>query len=425
MPDRTSLPVIKDAVDFNIELKPCDQFTLSNGCKVFAVSGGIEDVLMIELVFNAGNCYEPSNLVAGATNYLLKNGTKQNTAYQINEHFEYHGAYLNRSCQNERATVTLHCLSKHLKKLLPILRELLTSSIFPEKELEIFKQNSRQKLSVNLRKCDFVANRLIDHYLYGDKHPYGRSSSVDEYEALQRDDLVKFYNDHYSNGSAIIFAAGKLPGDFHSILNEFFGDLHINNTLSSQSIEITPASDKKFRIQNDVNGMQGAIRLARPFPNRHHPDFQRVLVLNNLYGGFFGSRLMSNIREEKGYTYGIHSYLQNHIQQSAWLISTEAGIDVCEAAIEEIYKEMEVLKEELVDDEELLLVKNYMMGTTLGELDGPFHVIAGWKNLILNDLDDKYFYHYMNVIKSISSKDIMELANKYLIREDFFELVVI
>ena len=125
--------------------------------------------------------------------------------------------------------------------------------------------------------------------------------------------------------------------------------------------------------------MQGAIRIARPFPNRHHPDFKKVLVLNVLFGGFFGSRLMSNIREEKGYTYGIHSFLENHLQQSAWVISTEAGKDVCEAAIKEVYNEMELLREELIDDEELLLVKNYMMGLNLGDLDGPFHIIARWK----------------------------------------------
>src|SRR5205085_6217299 len=157
-----------------------------------------------------------------------------------------------------------------------------------------------------------------------------------------------------------------------------------------------PALQKKSRVSNDPNGVQGAIRIGRPFPNRHHPDFKKVMVLNNIFGGFFGSRLMGNIREEKGYTYGIYSYLQNHIQQSAWVISTEAGKDVCEATIEEVYKEMKLIKEDLVEEEELLLVKNYMMGTNLGDIDGPFQIIARWKNLILNDLDESYFYDSMN-----------------------------
>ena len=158
--------------------------------------------------------------------------------------------------------------------------------------------------------------------------------------------------------------------------------------------------------------------------NPHHPDFKKVVVLNNVFGGFFGSRLMSNIREEKGYTYGIYSYLQNHVQQSAWMISTEAGKEVCEATIDEVYKEMKKLREEPVDEEEILLVKNYMMGGILGDLDGPFHIMAKWKNIILNNLDESYFYESVKAIKEINAEELMELSNKYLHPEKFYELVV-
>ena len=150
-----------------------------------------------------------------------------------------------------------------------------------------------------------------------------------------------------------------------------------------------------------------------------------VMVLNTLFGGFFGSRLMSNIREDKGYTYGIHSYVQNHIQESAWMISTEAGKDVSEATVTEVYKEMDLLRNTLIDEEELLLVRNYMIGSILGDLDGPFQIIGRWKNIILNDLDEQYFYDSIKVIKTISAEDIKVLAEKYLKPADFYELVVI
>jgi predicted Zn-dependent peptidase len=150
-----------------------------------------------------------------------------------------------------------------------------------------------------------------------------------------------------------------------------------------------------------------------------------VMVLNTVFGGFFGSRLMSNIREDKGYTYGIHSYVQNHIQESAWMISTEAGKDVSEATVTEVYNEMALLRNTLIDEEELLLVRNYMIGSILGDLDGPFQIIGRWKNIILNDLDEQYFYDSIKVIKTISADDIKVLAEKYLKPEDFYELVVI
>jgi len=209
-------------------------------------------------------------------------------------------------------------------------------------------------------------------------------------------------------------------------LNATIGQLPLNQKEIPTIIHpVTPAAEKKYRITNDANGVQGAIRIAREFPNRHHPDFQPVQVLNSLFGGFFGSRLMSNIREDKGYTYGIHSYILNHIATSAWMVSTEAGKEVCEATIKEVYNEMEDLRNELVDAEELQLVKNYLIGTVLGDLDGPFHIIGRWKNLILNGLDENYFYSSVDTIKHITAKQIQELANKYLQPEDFYELVVV
>jgi len=425
MLNRTISPVIKDAVEFNLTLKPYTKFSLSNGAPVYYINDGTEEVALIEMVFNAGNSYENKNLVASTVNYLIKNGTTNKTALEINEHFEYYGAYLNRSCHNETAIITLHCLSKHLKELLPVVKEIITDSVFPEQELEIFKQNSIQRLSVNLRKCDFIANRLIDQYLYGAEHPYGRVSSVADIQAINRQDLTVFFDNFYRKARCSIFAAGKFPADFEQIVNDHFGDLNLNENIPSITHKREMASEKKSRVINDANGVQGAIRIARDFPNRHHPDFKKVQVLNCLFGGFFGSRLMSNIREEKGYTYGIHSFLENHICESAWVISTEAGKDVCEATVEEVYKEMKILREEITDAEELLLVKNYLMGITLGDIDGPFHIMARWKSLILNGLDENYFYDSMNTIKSISAEEIKELSNKYLVSEDFFELVVI
>ncbi len=428
MLNRTQAPPIIDAADLNLQLKPSASFTLKNGVQVYSIDAGAEEVLQIEWVFYAGNWYEEKNMVATTANFMLKNGTSKKNAFQINEHFEYYGSYLNRSCYNETATVNIHCLNKHIDELLPVIRELLTDSIFPEEELNTFKQNQLQRLAVSLKKSDFVAGRLIDTYLFGEEHPYGRFTKEEHYQSLTTDDLKKFYNDYYRRGKCIIFVAGKIPANMESLLNQYFGDLPIGqNDFTIPHIEPKPAAGKgeKRRVQNDPNGVQGSIRIAREFPNRHHPDFMKVQVLNNLFGGFFGSRLMSNIREDKGYTYGIYSYLQNHMQTSAWAISTEAGKDVCEATIAEIYKEMKLLQEELVDDEEMQLVRNYMMGSILGDLDGPFQIIARWKNIILNNLDEKYFYDSLKTIKTITPQELKVLAEKYFKPEDFYELVVI
>ncbi|MEO6221478.1 MAG: pitrilysin family protein [Ginsengibacter sp.] len=425
MPDRTVAPPIKDAIAFDIVLKPLERFSLKNGTPVYFINDGAEEVAVLELVFSAGNIFENKNLVAAATNHLIKNGTSQKTALEINERFDYYGAYLNSSCHNEFASITLHCLSRHIEELLPLVRELITDTIFPQHELEIFQKNSIQRLAVNLKKSDFVANRLIDKYLYGPDHPYGRISSEVDIKAIERQDLVDFFKHFYLNAKCTIFAAGKLPENFTGQLNHNFGDLALNENQPVIIHKCELAVERKIRITNDPKSVQGAIRIARPFPNSHHADFKKAKVLNVLFGGYFSSRLMANIREEKGYTYGIHSYIENHVQESAWVISTEAGKEVCEATVEEVYKEMKIMREQSVDNEELLLVKNYIMGLTLGDVDGPFHIIERWKNLILKGHDEKYFYEYIHAIKNISVKEIMELSNKYLLPEEFFELIVI
>jgi predicted Zn-dependent peptidase len=424
MLSRTVAPPITDAVDFKLSLRPYEKYILKNGAEVYAVNAGAEEVMMLEWVYFAGNCYEDKNLTGASANFLLRNGTSSKTAFQLNEHFEYYGSYVNRACHHETASISLHTLTKHVQELLPVVREMIMDSVMPEEELNIYKQNQKQRLKVSLKKSDFVAGRLIDVYLFGEKHPYGKYSSAEEYDALNREELMAFYDKYYRNGRFIIFAAGKLPSNLEQLLNEQFGDLQLNNIPAPADIP-APAVEKKYRITNDKNGVQGSIRIARPFPNRHHPDFLKAQVLNILLGGFFGSRLMSNIREDKGYTYGIHSFVQNHIQHSAWMISTEAGKDVCEATIAEVYKEMNLLKEEKVDAEELKLVQNYMMGSILGDLDGPFQIIARWKNYILNGLDETYFYRAIDTIKSISSKELQQLAQKYFDTEEFYELVVI
>ena len=426
MLDRKIIPTIEEAVHFDLQLKNCDRFTLDNKVPVYAMNAGAQDVVMVEWVFDAGNWYDKQPMVAATTNFLIKNGTISKTAYQINDFFEFHGAYLNRSCYNETASITLHCLSKHLETLLPVVREIIETSIFPEEELAIYIQNQKQRLSVNLQKCDFIANRLIDEYLFGINHPYGTYSNAEDYDALNTDAIKAFYKQYYLNGSCKIFVAGKMPTGYEAMLNKAFGTLPLHaDTPVVVEHPIVTAAQKKVEIINDENGVQGAIRMARPFPNRHHPDFQKAHVLNTLFGGFFGSRLMSNIREDKGYTYGIHSYFQNHVHASAWMISTEAGRDVCTATITEVLKEMELLRNELVDIEELDLVRNYMIGSLLGDLDGPFQLIGRWKNYVLNGLDENYFYKSIETIKSVTPQELQRLANTYLQPDDFYELVVI
>lgn len=427
MINRKQPPRIKDAIEFELKLPPLESFHLTNHIPVYLIRSNEQDTLQVEWVFDAGNWYESSSLLAVAVNALIKNGTEKHSAMEINEMIEFYGAFFSARCEHEFASITLHCLEKHVEKLLPIIYEILTEAAFPEAELNLFRQNRKQKLSIDLEKCDFVANQYIEKYLFGEYHPYGRYTTMEAFDALQRDDLYAFYKKHYTFSNCKIFVAGKVPGQFEEMLDDIFGKTEWNGKtpVTLKDFPLQPALEKKYRISNDPDGVQGAIRLARAFPNRYHPDVAPMKVLNTIFGGYFGSRLMNNIREDKGYTYGIFSALYLYNKAGEFCISTEAGKEVCEAALAETYKEMERLCQEPVPAEELALVRNYLIGTVLGDLDGCFKVIRRWRGLILSGLDENYFNHTIETIKTVDASVLQQLAQKYFIKDDFYELVVV
>lgn len=428
MLNRTVAPPIHDAVSFSFSLQPCNKVTSANGIPLYWLNAGTQDVVQIEWIFKAGLWQEPQTALAQAAAALLKNGSKNYSALQLNEALELYGASFHVSANNDYTVISLHALTRHLPALLPVLKEIITEAAFPEEELAIYKQNAQQRLILNLRKCDFVANRHIDAYLFGRQHPYGKYTEATDILALNREALRKFHSDYYRSANCIMLVAGRIDDSHIALIDDFFGKTAwgaTGATPAEPNYERKPAAEHHYRVTNDENGVQGAVRIARDFPNRKHPDFSPMIVLNTIFGGYFGSRLMANIREEKGFTYGISSQIYNYRNEGALLIATEAGKEVCEQTVAEVYKEMDLLCNVPVDEEELLLVKNYLLGSILGDLDGPFSIMQRWKNIILNELPEDQFEQNIAIYKSITPARLQELAQKYLRKEDYYELVVV
>jgi len=426
MPNRTIAPKIHDAIAYSFVLPPIQQTALQNGLPVYWLNAGVQDVIEIDWVFPAGIWFEQKPGVAQCTAALLKNGTSTKTAQEISEAFEYYGANLQVSCGNDFAILSLFTLTKHLDKLLPVVEDILTNAAFPEEELNLYKQNTVQKLLVSLRQGEFVANQKIDAAIFGEDYPYGRYSKKENIEALTREELQQFFNMHYTLANMHIYMSGNVGKKEVAALDHFFGAAPVTHkSLINADFLKKPAADKKQFILNDPEGVQGAIRIGREFINRHHEDFAPMIVLNTLFGGYFGSRLMRNIREDKGYTYGIYSSLSPFLRGGSFTIHTEVGREVIEQAVAEIYIEMERLCNEPVSEEELLLVKNYLLGNLLGDLDGPFQIIQRWRTLLLNGFTEERFNSNIATYKNVTAKQLQELARNYFRKEDFYEIVVV
>jgi predicted Zn-dependent peptidase len=426
MLNRTQAPLIHQATDFTFTLPAITKSELKNGIPFYYINTGVQEVCQLEFVFKAGTWYETKNGIANTMCGLLKNGTTSKTALQINETLEQYGIHLKASASADWASISISCLSKNLKYGLPLLMELLQEANFPQHELDIYIQNQKQRLSVNLKKSDFIANRLIDEYYFGNKHAYGKYMSLNDYDLITSQDLQKYLHAYFTSTNCQLFFAGKYTNAEINLIEETVGKNNWNNStkIETETRNIISQDQKKYRVVQDENSVQGSVRMLRSFPPKTHPDFTPMIVLNTVFGGYFGSRLMSNIREEKGYTYGIYSHLMNNKFDGGLIIATEAGKEVCENVVEEIYKEMDIIKTQPIDEEELQLVKNYLLGSILGDLDGAFPIIQRWKNIILNNFPEERFYKNIEIYKNIDAKKLQELANTYLVKDDFYELIV-
>jgi predicted Zn-dependent peptidase len=420
--NRKSQPEINLLEKFNFQ--PPEVCTLDNGIPVFQMVTGTQEITKIEFIFKAGSWFEDKALVAKFTNKMLKEGTKSFTSLALNEKIDFYGAHLETSSDKDMAYVVLYSLNKHLMNVLPVLEEVIFHPVFPERELRTRAQNKKQEFIINSEKVKYVARWKFNEMIYGKSHPYGRFFEIGDFDKLNQADLVQFHEKNYSLNNCKIIIAGNVRNDLIALLNQRFGKIHRAQPGSTNGISAIPPGDiQQMHIRRE-NAIQSAIRIGKVLVNKIHPDYLKLKVLNTLLGGYFGSRLMTNIREEKGYTYGIGSSIVSLQNSGFFFIASEVGSDVTQLAINEIYIELEKLQQDLVSDQELNLVRNYMLGTFLRNLDGPFALSESYKSLIEYGLDSDYFKSFVEIIKSVGPEEIRNLARNYFQKDTLYELKV-
>jgi len=403
-------------------LEPLAQH-LDNGIPVFTINAGKQELVRIEFIFENVNWDASKPLQAVGVSHLINNGTDKLSAKEIADKVDYYGAFLQTEYGADQSSVKLYTLNKHLPSVLPILRSILNESIFPEQELAIFVQNQKQSLQVNLQKNDFLARRQFANSIFGNT-PYGSNIDAEDYNALKRDDLINYFKAAYKPENCTVIVAGKFEENEFAILNNVFGNQWQNTETSLINKFTFEASPKGELLIERPEAIQSAIRMGALSISRNHHDFPGFQVLNCLLGGYFGSRLMANIREDKGYTYGIGSAVVSLRDAGYFFIATEVGTEVCNNALREIEKEIDLLKTELVADQELDLVRNYMLGSMLGSLENAFSHADKFKNVYFSGLDHNYYENYIKTVKTITSQDLKDLAGKYLNTDNFTKVIV-
>jgi predicted Zn-dependent peptidase len=389
-----------------------DGIELPYGLKAYLVEGGTEDIVKIDVVFDAGTSREPLPLLANTCQAMLKEGTTNFSAKQISETLDYYGARLNANLSKDFCEVSLLCQTAHLGKVIDIMADVLTQAAFPEKELEMYKKRAKSNLAVNLQKVQFKCRKLFTSTLF-EGTTYEDQISLEAFDDIDTSALQNFFQLQYHLPSARIFASGK---DTSLAANKLAEALHGKWSMSKP--ESKKAIDWEFEpkevFEEHEGAIQTAIRMGTKVIDRGHPDFTALFVANTILGGYFGSRLMQNIREEKGYTYGIGSGLGHLTYASYFFISTEVGAHVTKSTLSEIKKELNRMCTELVAIEELTLVRNYISGTLVQGFDGPFSVVGQLKLLIQFGLDSSFYQRLTAEMYAVTAEDILRVSRKYL-----------
>jgi len=396
---------------------------LENNCNFYWLNSGEQELVRIEWIFNNLRFNPEKPLLNIAVNTMLNDGTSKMSAAQIADAIDYYGAFLQVDYGFDHSQVTLYCLNKHLKHALPVVRDILTDSVFPEKELNTFIRNQQQKLRVSLQKNDFMARRVFNKSLF-DGTMYGIAPELDDYAQLQRADMLAYFKQMYQPDNCTLIAAGKIDDDILKEITSCFGKSWENNSVPDISQPGFKETEQLFNYIEKPDALQSAIRLGTKLINRAHPDFPALQVVNTILGGYFGSRLMANIREDKGYTYGIGSGMASMRTTGSIFIATEVGADVTRNAMNEIEKEINILKTELISEEELSLVKNYMLGSLLGSLENVFSHADKFKNVHFSGLELDYYDRYTEAIRTVTAKDVLRLADQYLNFDQFQKVIV-
>jgi predicted Zn-dependent peptidase len=419
MIDRTSAPTYKAPQKF--ELKRPESIELGNKVPLHLVKAGSLPLIKFEFIYRAGTWFEQIRGNAYFTNKMLPEGAGRRSSADISAYLDQYGAFLELHQGPDYSGLALYTLEKHAEKVLSLIYEVLSKPNFPSTELDTLKELQLQYLEVNKEKTGFLATRLFRERLFGSQHPYGKNLGEREIECQTDDQLMDFHLRNYRNNVEII-VSGSISKHTRGLIGSIFGNGDLFSSIPFNSYELESNLEPIY-IEKEGK-LQSSIRYGKRMVSKHHPHYVKLLVLNEVLGGYFGSRLMQNIREEKGYTYGIYSSLVNLKNDAYWVIGTDVKKEFARKTIEEIQSEIRKLQNEEMSQTELDTVKNYFKGAYLSSITTPFSIAEKFKNIHFYDLDYSFYDQLFDRIDDVSPEDISEMAAKYLDIDTMLEVIV-
>ncbi|MDY0077898.1 MAG: pitrilysin family protein [Bacteroidales bacterium] len=410
--DRRKAPslVKSDSLSLNEPRK----LALDNGMPLFVFESPIHPAVRVDIVFDAGSIWQNKKLVADTTIKMLKEGTTSYSAGSIASKTDYYGAFFDLQAARDTAWISLYSLKNHLPKLLPILKSMLTEASFRNRDFKLKNSRQKQAFITNNQKPKQIARMAFNELAFGADTAYGQTAHEVDFDLLNNKDLVEFYQQHFHPKNAYMIISGAVDKNHIQLINNTLGGQWRQGVIEKSMLPLTHVFEPGYTPILRKNALQSAVMMGKPLMLRQDPDYIPFLLLNTLLGGYFGSRLMTNIREDKGYTYGINSQVMPMRHATTFAISTQTGAAVTQNALKEINLELDRLRNEIVSDDELELVKNYLNGSYLRALDGVFNQAERFRSAYDSGLGMQFYVESLKRIQETTADEINALAIKYL-----------
>ena len=404
----------------SVEMPPSRLTHAKNGVRIYTLSSNDFEVVRFTFVFKAGSSLQTKPFAASSTANMLGEGSTSLTAQEIAERLDFYGSYFDVNIDRDYSYISFCTLKKFFEPTLDVAREILLHPAFPEREFEVYRQKRKQSLTIERKKVDMQSRELFAEALFGNDHPYGISTPEEEYDNLTTKILREHYDTLYTAENAFVVCSGNIDAHIYAEIEALASELKAGK---SANVEFGEPRTTHYLERDIPSALQSSIRVGRLLFPRTHPDFVGMQVVAAILGGYFGSRLMQNLREEHGYTYGVMAAMVNFEQEGYLAIATQVARERRNDAIREIYFEIERLRNELISDEELQMVKNVMIGEILRILDGPFGIADVTIENIMCGMDNSATEQSVQRIFSITPEEVKQLAEKYLKRDDLVVVI--
>jgi zinc protease len=407
----------------NVTITPIEELSIGN-IQVYKNNAIKQEIVKCDLVFEAGSKYEVQHGTAAYTIRMLQEGTTNKTATQIAEAFSKLGYFIEYTSGVERAVISLSGLSKNINKALVLVLDIVLNAQFDTNEWAKQQALSIQSLQINQQKTAFLASNIFKNQLFGNTHPLGTIPNETLIKSVTTEHLKDFHKKHILSGISKVFISGNIN---EPTWNQFTKIL-ANTSFEKQIIAIPENRSMEPNIakkHEDIEGsVQCSLRIGQASIDRKHPHYFDLVLTNTILGGYFGSRLMKNIRENKGYTYGISSHLIPIPVNAYWLLSCDLIKDKKEEAIQEIYKEITLLQTELVSETELETARNYLIGDYANTFNAAFDLIEKKKTSLYEQLPADYYHTFIANVRKVTAQKIKEAAISYLSLDRMIEVAV-